>query len=715
MAKFKVTVPLDASAIADVPKGHPLKVVGRDSKGKTVSTIVHLDAGKGKATLTFDEKPDNLKVFVGPEDVPDDQIDKLQTISASVPTRTSGSDITATVVRITPFFWQWWRRWCRTYTITGRVLCRDGSPVPGALVCAYDVDWFWWWRSTQQVGCATTAADGTFHLTFKWCCGWFPWWWWKLRSWELDVDIYRRLVKALPPEMKLKRIPLPDPVPNLSLFKNLLPPSASTAIPVASRTASQPDLNRLEVLREPLLKRLTQVPNLETLRIWPWVPWEPWNDCAPDIIFRVTQDCGSELGAVIVNETPFNTRWNIPTNLDVQLTANDRACCLRPNPPCDHRCATLDAVCGIPTDDISGNPASSSTQPPGYAHPGGSGAGHDRPFAGRVDVSATGHCMNEVDYYEVESSFFDPSTSTWSSFTPVPLASLTAFGRAYFDWSMAPLPGHSVGVAFSPTSIDGHDVYETLHHYEQTHDPAQWHVTREWMGATDQLFSWVTGTAIWPDGVYRLQIRGYKQNADGTLSEVSLDACDTPGKSVVTVRIDNRLEDDPAHETGPEHPCIGVHRCVTEPDTDIVRVTIRRPDLTETVVEPCGTYDVHPLDHVDVTFFAHDPDGHLGAYGLDLQWGENASVDLFSFAAPVIGSAAVGSIPIADNAGPTYPGAADAMWHGGVLKISLPAAAFPVTCAYRLHLGASKRTIVSCDGNPQHYNDSHYTFTVIRP
>ena len=49
-------------------------------------------------------------------------------------------------IRITPYYWFWWLRWCRTFTIHGRVLCADGSPVPGAVVCAYDVDaWWWWW------------------------------------------------------------------------------------------------------------------------------------------------------------------------------------------------------------------------------------------------------------------------------------------------------------------------------------------------------------------------------------------------------------------------------------------------------------------------------------------------------------------------------------------------------------------------------------------
>jgi hypothetical protein len=85
--------------------------------------------------------------------------------------------------------------------------------VPGATVCAYDVDWFLWWRSTQKVACATTNVHGEFTMTFRWCCGWFPWWWWRLRDWTLDVSLLERITKVLPPEVKIRPIPLPAALP----------------------------------------------------------------------------------------------------------------------------------------------------------------------------------------------------------------------------------------------------------------------------------------------------------------------------------------------------------------------------------------------------------------------------------------------------------------------------------------------------------------------
>ena len=54
---------------------------------------------------------------------------------------------------VTPAWWVLWLGWCRTFTITGRVICPEtGFPVPGAEVRAFDVDFFWWWLSSSQVG-----------------------------------------------------------------------------------------------------------------------------------------------------------------------------------------------------------------------------------------------------------------------------------------------------------------------------------------------------------------------------------------------------------------------------------------------------------------------------------------------------------------------------------------------------------------------------------
>src|SRR6185295_12438249 len=122
---------------------------------------------------------------------------------------------------ITPYFWHWWFFWCRTFTIRGRVLCPDGKPVPGAKVCAYDVDFWWWWFSQSLVGCTTTDAAGAFSLTFRWCCGFFPWWWFARRVWQIEPNIADRIQNAVHRNTKL-RLPPPNPRPDLSLFEQIL-------------------------------------------------------------------------------------------------------------------------------------------------------------------------------------------------------------------------------------------------------------------------------------------------------------------------------------------------------------------------------------------------------------------------------------------------------------------------------------------------------------
>ena len=87
-------------------------------------------------------------------------------------------------------------------------MCADGSPVPGAEVTAYDVDFFWWWSSILQIdGTAVTDASGHFAIKFRWCCGWWPWWWWLLRQWRLDYDLVAKIQPVLKfnPQLKFPR------------------------------------------------------------------------------------------------------------------------------------------------------------------------------------------------------------------------------------------------------------------------------------------------------------------------------------------------------------------------------------------------------------------------------------------------------------------------------------------------------------------------------
>ena len=108
--------------------------------------------------------------------------------------------------------------------------------------------------------------------------------------------------------------------------------------------------------------------------------WYPWYDCAPNIIFKVRQNCGGSQNNVIVDENIFQTRWDIPTNLDVTLTANLNACCIPGNPPPpEGNCILMTEVCQIPVTEIGGN-SSAAAAPIGFADPND----RDRPFSETV-------------------------------------------------------------------------------------------------------------------------------------------------------------------------------------------------------------------------------------------------------------------------------------------------------------------------------------------
>jgi hypothetical protein len=188
---FTLQVPVDASEVEEFESGAPIKVAVVDRQGTVSSQTVDLNAeGLGEATFTFEQRPGALRVVVGPGDADDEDLVHLQTLTRDLPARAlRGQELRLSPLTIPNFYWHWWRRWCRPFTITGRVVCPDGSPVPGATVCAFDVDWWWWWSSLQQVGCAVTDANGAFTIRFRWCCGWWPWWWWRLRFWQLEPDL----------------------------------------------------------------------------------------------------------------------------------------------------------------------------------------------------------------------------------------------------------------------------------------------------------------------------------------------------------------------------------------------------------------------------------------------------------------------------------------------------------------------------------------------
>src|ERR1019366_10225904 len=278
--KFRLEVPMDASGIKDFKPERPVKVVAYDRNGKAVSSAeAALDGkGKGQATLTFEENPGGLQVVLGPATASNEELRGLQTISVNVPsTRWSeGNAVQLSSIVITPYYWWWWWRWCREYTISGKLVCANGQPVAGATVCAYDVDWWWWWSSQEQVACATTGADGVFSMTFTRCCGWWPWWWWLTREWVLDPIRGDRISTFLKEDGKFGRLLQATPKPSLEVFQQLLQTSSSGArgsslAPKGSAVAlrSEIDAGTLDSLRNRLLSVL---PRDFPIHIWPWYP-----------------------------------------------------------------------------------------------------------------------------------------------------------------------------------------------------------------------------------------------------------------------------------------------------------------------------------------------------------------------------------------------------------------------------------------------------------
>lgn len=742
----RLTIPLDASGIDGFDPKQPVKVLLTAGGTAVTSQTVTLDRkGQGQVAFDVDAKQSGLRVVVGPPDASDEELTGLQTIGVDVPRRRFGGreELTIPAIRITPYYWFWWLRWCRTFTVHGRVVCPDGSPVPGAVVCAYDVDAWWWWWSKQQVGCATTDASGSFTLTFRWCCGWWPWWWWRLRRWTIEPTLAGIIQGALQREPRIPRVPLPDPAPDLGIFDRLLggPSAASVggraalAAPVLARQAAgigttaaakaqrgvTPALTRalssvaavdptqLASLRDQLVTKLPAIPALQGIRLWPWWPWQPWSDCTPDLIFRATQSCGGQ-EHVIVDEGWFQARWNVDQVSNVTLTATDEACCIPINDCTEGECLALAKVCDFDADQVGGNPGADPT-PAGYANPNVVANDGDAPFAGQVNIRGTTACITGIDYYEIE--FSADAGTTWFTMPP---GALGTFNREYWDFVL----GTDVDVPFSAqVPIDGHHVYETIEHYEATHTPADWGASKVWLGTNiDLVVAWLTA-GNFSDGAYMLRVVGYDE-AGGVLSNPRvLDVCDSQDEARITVMLDNQST---FLEPGPiDNPCgTGTtHNCTNEPETDILDVRIIRAGGEVISVGGCGGVTIAAGDTVEIDFVAYDAQGHLHSYSLVNTYGENLAVPLLFFS-PTLTPLGGASVPAALQVGPDYtrarqlPQNAPApTWAGGAIRLSMPATtAFPESCCYQLELRAYKRTIVNCVNNQAHRNLSERSFQV---
>jgi len=698
-----LVIPIDASQISEKERGQQKVKVAVREGGKVKSAVVSVEGGQAEVKLEVDPKR-NLEIAVGPANASDEDIFRLQTLTASVTPKHWGKEksLTLSPIAITAYCWRWWWIWCREFTITGRVCCADGSPVPGAEVSAYDVDFFWWWSSVSQVGNnAITDANGNFTINFRWCCGWWPWWWWEFRCWRLDPILVEKIypVLKLHPELKLRE-PSPKPSLDLIAFKPQVSRGGGLVAPTLS-TSQQLSPELIANSREKLVSALPYVQEFERLRIWPWVEWFPWFDCTPDIIFKVTQNCGNG-NKVIVDENIFQTRWNIPTNLNVTLTANSDACCIPTvPPPPEGDCVLITEVCNVTVNNIGGNFGASGPLD-GYADPGG----RDRPFSEEIILYGQFGTTAQADYYSIQYS--PHGLSAWN---PVPNAALQGFSRLYFDgtmvwpnvWFYAPFP-----------VVPGTDTYESRQHYEATHPGAPWGspMGRSWVGDPDEL-AVISTAGIFADGAYDFRVIGYLAAGGGgpdlTTAKV-LDGCGVQPNhnNQVVVRLDNRIASFPADT---------VHVTTTEPDCGITAVR-----LGGTTVFPCGAEPLQAGTPLEIDFFVTDPDGHLDSYSLNVKYGLNSEKDLLS-------TVDVGTLSLSAGAGvsvgPDYSNAVTPsavppesairpFWGGGSLTLHINDASrvFPITCCYLIELTVWKRNIVSCSGNLSYYNQSHYSFTV---
>ena len=769
-ANFQLEVPLDASTVEQFKPEQPVKVLVANAKGPVKSTLVKLDAkGHGSAKFTFSAHPGDVRVILGPQDASDKQLPLLSTIVVDVPAKqwAGKAELKLAPSIISSFYWRWWLTWCRKFVIHGRVVCPDGRPVPGAKVCAYDVDWWWWWLSEDLIGCQTTGADGTFTISFTWCCGWWPWWWWSLRHWRLELPLAERIGAVLSKIPRLPPLPVPGPKPDLSIFDRLIAKPAGPVPPrpetlAAARLAPGPetlaparftpgpaDPMHLDVLQKSLLPALPPAPELTQLRVWPWVSWTPWWDCTPDIIFRVTQNCaGAE--HVIVNETIFNTRFNVPTSLDVTLTANSEACCIHtPPPPPPGNCVLLSSVCN--NDDpkfpinsnllqnIGGNVGAPAT-PVGYENPGKVAADGDRPYAGTIAIFGQFGAGAAADYYEFEYS--DDNGANWHA---MPAGTIAAPARYYYGPPLFGEPLFPPSRATPPTTvtIGTRTLIETHTHFEAAHGAGTWGTTHFWVSDWMQMASWITSATTFNDGTYRLRVRNWTAaevaaGADIT-TNTPLDLCDADKFSPADrqnhlyLTIDNRLDPDPSHPTG-DHACGPgtVHICTREPDTHFTSVRLVNPanPLDFIPLVACTNITMRPTDNLEIEFFVHDPDGHLGWIELYATYGDSLSEPILGAAGATLTSAAahvnasiniqpvrlpVGSVAPSDYGQALTMGAASSPhWYGGMYRLTVPATTvFPETCCYQLVLHGYKRTLL-CGGGT-HWNLSEYSFMIVRP
>ena len=736
-------VPVNASAIPADQRGQTRVRVAIRRGNDIQSEIVSVTGGQAEARFSV-AADGPITVAVGPEAAADADLFNRATPTLTVsPRATQGLDrYVVSPIVVTAPIWRNWLFWCRNFTITGTVLGTDGNPVPAASVSAFDVERLWWWSSTTQVGAtAITNAAGQFTISFEWCCGWLPWYWWAVRFWRLDPCLIERInpVLALNPNLRMAapsvfpRLgftmlnPQPEPPGRRSRVIDAFnpqpdPPGRSGPRSVVSAMALNP--GTLPALGQKLRAVLPSVPEFERLCLWPWCDELPWFNCEPDIIFRVTQACGGVTNT-IVNETACDARIDIPTAFSLTLTAAADACTIPPDPgQPEGDCFVFTYVCDVPTASVGlvCDTSMPAPAPPGALNPLAGLAdpgGEDRPFTGTVVLNGQFGSSAQADYYEITYRPLQPCSLPGSTtpFQPMPAGALGAFQRTYFD-ATQPYPNQWFFPSFVPTSmaVSGGGtatVYESRHFYEEANAPANWGNVmsgRSWTGNVD-VVAVIYPVGYLADGVYEFQIVGYTEGAGGITRVGPLIGCGQP--SAQGLNDNNDIAVYLANPTAAE----------VEPDASIDGLTFTVNGVQQ-ALPPCGILQV-PFGAaigLAIQFTAADAQGFLDAYGFTLQSGSALPVGIAMAATGPVppGTGLLASLTAGAEIGPDYAhavtqGAARPHWSGGsyTLTIADASSLFYRSCAYELALSVFKRNIVSCDGDDPYWRPAYYSFTVL--
>ncbi|MFP7755612.1 hypothetical protein ACLG6S_13360 [Thermodesulfobacteriota bacterium B35] len=713
------------------------------------STVVRLKAGqtKTKFMLRFaagGRKPVGVRLLAGP-DVADEALRSTTVQQIRIPARSfKEGNIKGAILEVNERLYHDWLRHCRTVTLRGRVVCRRlvwdrieqqyvvcDAPVQGALVTAFDVDRYWWWYRRDEVGSDYTDLNGNFEISFRWCC----WWWrpWLIRQWQLDPAIVERIRELAEQAVLPVPIPRPDPVPDFTIFAQMTAEATAVSAPSLLPAMGQPpDQAGFVALGEQLKELLPAAPDLERIHIWPWYPLF---DCSPDILFRVTQDCG-EGETVIYTEDTGKTRWNVGTELNnVVLVANEAACCspFCCNDPPDEDCLAvygLGCTTAYPVEKIEQD----ATDPlAGYGNPGSM----DRPFGGTIGIRGVFGDGSEIDYYKPQRRRISPAPTGWED---MPADEMARFIRRHY---IGPPWPFFLNETVKPIVVAGETVLRTIHRFRKENpqvvpfvDPANGDMLINWKTADDSGNQGSPMPGL-QDGLYELRLVGYRYDEEKkelvdqqimALCPAEEDEIDPALHAGMILRLDNRSW---SHAGGTVHVTTG------EPDCDfpdICAVVVNEaPGLPpgrqqERCIDACGIARVRAGDTITIHFRASDTDGHLEQYSLTAHWGESNSFNVLAagtlaadpdpLVGPGYGQTFTGSQGVHRAGLPaTDPEHDRPFWYGGDFKVTVTVSdtAFPTCCAYLLRLWVWKRTTNGCTSSRHFHNNlCEFSFTVIR-